>query len=185
MTRHNIILNKKTKTTTTSILDAKAKTNAARLTTAKPLEKKTIEFDEDKSILNVDSNRFFEEFVRVFKDLKDRFYACKVSKIQVVAEAKLKQLQDTMQRLLDDDPKKENPIKVAERAELDKRMSLLKQINDSFYYLMCECEEAGRTLSFKILLKLTQEELKIKAPKNELASTGGLLKPGKIFNLNS
>jgi len=173
LTRRNIILNKKTKTTTTSVLEAKAKTNAARLTTAKPLEKKTVHFDEDKSLLGVDSGRFFQEFVRVFKDLEARFYSCRLSKIQVVPESKLQQLQEAMKRLVDEDPKKENPIKVAERAELEKRFSLLKQMNDSFYYLMCECSEAGRSLSFKILIKLTQEELKIKAPKSELGCSNG------------
>jgi len=167
LTRRNIILNKKTKTTTTSVLEAKAKTNAARLATPKPLEKKTVHFDEDKSLLGVDSGRFFQEFVRVLKDLEARFYSCRLSKIQVVPETKLQQLQEAMKRLADEDPKKENPIKVAERAALEKRFGLLKQMNDSFYYLMCECSEAGRSLSFKILIKLTQEELKIKAPKSE------------------
>jgi hypothetical protein len=74
-----IILNKTTITYTTTIIDPKPMTNAARIHSSKTTTTKSIE--EDKTILSVDSNKFFSEFLQIIKTLENSFYNCKLQQI--------------------------------------------------------------------------------------------------------
>ena len=78
--KRKVVLNRKTTTTITSIVDAKPMTNAAKLlssnSTFKTTTTKTVE--EDKSIFTVDTNKFYKEFIEVFKTLNGNFHKCKL-----------------------------------------------------------------------------------------------------------
>ena len=83
--KRKIILNKKTVTTTTSIVDAKPLTNAAKLLSNANIKntttKTTKTVEEDKTILSVDMNKFFNEFLELIKTLDGKFYKCKLQKM--------------------------------------------------------------------------------------------------------
>ena len=101
VSRRKIILNKKTTTTTRTAIDVtKAKMFALKPGT-KPAFRTSIQVEEDKSILSVDEKKFFQEFVNIIKSIEDKFFPCKVSKIETFPGAKLQQMKDSLTEMID------------------------------------------------------------------------------------
>lgn len=78
--KRKIVLNRKTTTTITSIVDAKPMTNAAKLLSSNSSYKTTTTkaVEEDKTIFTVDTIKFYKEFIEVFKTLNGKFHKCKL-----------------------------------------------------------------------------------------------------------
>ena len=77
--KRKVILNRRTTTTVTCIVDAKPMTGAAKLQSVKTTTTKTV--DEDKTILTVDTNKFYTEFIEVIKTLNEKFHKCKLTQM--------------------------------------------------------------------------------------------------------
>ena len=76
LNRRKIVLNKKTTTTTKTLMEQKLKTKpASRMA---PKFNETVKTEEDKSILNVDAKKFFQEFVQILQRLEGNFFNCKI-----------------------------------------------------------------------------------------------------------
>lgn len=172
LSRRKIVLNKRTTTTTKTAIDVNKARMIGLKPNAKPAFRTNIQMEEDKSILSVDSKKFFQEFVSIIKTIENTFFKCQISKIQTFSKTKLQQMSDSMAEKTD---------KLA-KEKLQQRIESLEQMNDSCYYLTCMYEEPldhnkwnqtkaqdlnqsfkkPTSLSFKILIKLVNETLTIK-----------------------